>query len=118
MQEQRRAERVVHPAKMFFMAQPIPLALFLLNLIGAIAYLAGASFAWAIPQEREAGVHSITGEPFVWFAAIFPIVAFFCVLNLVWGAIILARRQWRGGRLWVLAALVWLGATIIDFAHH
>jgi hypothetical protein len=78
----------------------------------------GASFAWAIPQEREAGVHSITGEPFVWFAAIFPIVAFFGVLNLVWGAIILARRQWQGGRLWLLAALVWLGATIFDFAHH
>jgi hypothetical protein len=53
MQEQRRAERVVHPPKMFFMAQPIPLALFLLNVIGAIAYLARASSAWAIPQERS-----------------------------------------------------------------
>jgi hypothetical protein len=118
MQEQRQAERVVHPAKISFMAQPMPLALFLLNVIGAIAYLARASSGgWAIPQERAAGIQSITGEPFVWFVAIFPIVVFFFLLNFVWGAVIV-RRQWQGVGFWLLAALVWLGAVAIDFAHH
>jgi hypothetical protein len=101
--------------KMSFTAQPVPLAVFLLNVIGAIAYLARASSAWAIPQEPEAGIHSITGEPFVWFLAIFPIVVFFFVLNLVWEAVIV-RRQWQAVGLWLRAALVWLGAVAIDFA--
>jgi hypothetical protein len=112
-----QAERGVHPAKMSFMAQPIPLALLLLNVIGALAYLIRASTAWAIPQEREAGIHSITGEPFVWFLAILPIVAFFLVLNVVWGAVIV-RRKWQAVSFWLLTALVWLGAVAIDFAHH
>jgi hypothetical protein len=112
-----QAERGVHPAKMSFMAQPIPLALLLLNVIGALAYLIRFSRAWAIPQEREAGIHSITGEPFVWFLAILPIVAFFLVLNVVWGAVIV-RRKWQAVSFWLLTALVWLGAVAIDFAHH
>ena len=103
---------------MFFIAQPIPFALFLLNIIGGIIYLAGASNAWAIPQEREAGVHSITGEPFVRVAFIFPVVAIFFVVNVVWGGVILSRRQWQDGRLWLLTALVWLVSRVIDFAHH
>ena len=81
---------------------------------GAFAYLIlGASTAWAIPQEREAGIHSITGEPFVWFLAILPIVAFFFVLNVVWGAVIV-RRQWQAVGFWLLTAQLWLGAMAID----
>ena len=112
-----QAERGVHPAKLSFMAQPIPLALLLLNVIGAFAYLIRASSAWAIPQERDTGIHSITGEPFVWFLAIVPIVAFFFLLNVVWGAVIV-RRQWQAVGFWLLTALVWLGVAAIDFAHH
>jgi hypothetical protein len=116
MQEPSRTERAGHLAKMSFMAQPIPLALLVLNVIGAIAYVAAASNGWAIPQER--GSVPITGEPFVWFGSILPFVAIFSVLNFAWGAVILARRQWQGGSLWLLAAMVWLGAVLIDFAHH
>ena len=97
--------------------QPIPLALLLLNVIGTFAYLIRASSAWVIPQERAAGIHSITGEPFVWFLAILPIVAFFLVLNVVWGAVIV-RRQWQAASFWLLTTLVWMGAVAIDFAHH
>jgi hypothetical protein len=60
----------------------------------------------------------ITGEPFVWFAGIFPVVAIFFVLNLAWVALIVARRRWRSGRFWLLAALCWLIAVWADFAHH
>jgi hypothetical protein len=41
----------------------------------------------------------------------------FLVINVAW-AVILARRQWNGGRFWLLAAVVWLAAVVIDFAHH
>jgi hypothetical protein len=39
------------------LAQPRSLALLALNAIGAIVYVARASNAWAIPQERTAGVY-------------------------------------------------------------
>jgi hypothetical protein len=63
-------------------------------------------------------LHSITGEPFIWAIAVFPIWIVFAVLNTCWGAIILSRREWRSGRVWLLAALIWLIAAAIDFAHH
>ena len=52
------------------------------NIIGAIVYVVKASAAWAIPQER--GLHSETGEPFVWFTAILPVIAVFALLNIFW----------------------------------
>jgi hypothetical protein len=116
MQEPSRTERVGHLAKMSFTAQPISLALVVVNVVGAIAYVVAASNSWAIPQER--GLVPIAGEPFVWAFSILPIVAIFSVLNIAWGAVILTRRQWQGGSLWLLAAVVWLGAVVIDFAHH
>jgi hypothetical protein len=112
MQELSRIERLGQLAKMSVTSQSIGLALLAVNVIGAIAYVAAASNGWRIPQEP------ITGEPFVWFISILPIVAIFSVLDLAWGAVILARRQWQGGSSWLLAALVWIAAVLIDFAHH
>jgi hypothetical protein len=89
-----------------------------LNAIGAIVYVVRASSGWAIPQERAAGIYSVTGEPFVWFAAIFPIVVVFAVLNIAWAALIIVRRDWSIGRLWFCAATIWIIAIGIDFAHH
>jgi hypothetical protein len=87
-----------------------------LNLIGAIIYLRRSSLSWAIPQEK--GLHSQTGEPFVWAAAAIPIFAIFFAVNAIWGGIILVRRRWPSGYLWLLTALIWLLAVVIDFAHH
>jgi hypothetical protein len=100
------------------LALPGRIALTVLNAVGAILYVARASNAWAIPQERAAGIYSVTGEPFVWFVEIAPIVGVFFVVNLAWGALILARRHWASGRLWLMAAMIWLVAVWIDFAHH
>jgi hypothetical protein len=47
-----------------------------------------------------------------------PIFTIFFVVDVVWGGLILVRRQWRSGYLWLLAALIWLVAAVIDFAHH
>ncbi|HTF67440.1 MAG TPA: hypothetical protein VK638_32650 [Edaphobacter sp.] len=103
--------------RMPFIAQSI--ALLAANVIGAILYVVAASRGgWAIPEERAAGIYTTTGEPFVWFVSILPIVAIFFVINLAWGAGILTRRNWHGGRLWLLTAAVWLGAVVIDFSHH
>jgi hypothetical protein len=95
------------------------IALLLLNVVGSIFYVVAASRGgWAIPDERAAGIQTMTGEPFIWFLSILPIVTTFSVINVAWGAAILARRQYKGGPFWLLAAVVWLGAVVIDFAHH
>jgi hypothetical protein len=96
--------------------QRVNVVLLVLNVIGAIGYVARASLSWAIPQEH--GVVPITGEPLVWAVAVLPIFAVFLLLNLAWGAMILGYRQWRRGRLWLLAVLIWVAAVAIDFMHH
>jgi len=96
--------------------RPTNYVLLALNLVGAIVYVCLASRGWAIPRER--GLHSETAEPFIWFLSIAPIVAIFLLVNVIWGVLILVRRQWRSGYLWLLTALIWLVAAVIDFAHH
>jgi hypothetical protein len=91
--------------------------LLVVNIVGICAYLWLVSFAWADPQERAMGI-PITGEPFVWAAALLPIVAIFFPLNIGWGVLILVSRQWKSGRYWLLVAMLWLIAVVIDFAHH
>ena len=97
-------------------AQRWGVVLLVFNLIGAIVYVCLASHAWAIPREK--GLHSETAEPFIWFLFAAPIFAIFCVVNVIWGVLILVRRRWRSGYLWLLTALIWLVAAVIDFAHH
>jgi len=99
-------------------AQRWSIFLLVCNFVGAVIYVAAASHGWGIPQERVAGIHSVTGEPYVWALYVFPIYAVFLVLNLTWGAFILARKQWRNGMSWLLTSPMWLVAVAIDFAHH
>jgi len=98
-----------------FFARRSGLTLLAVNVIGAIVYVVRASAAWAIPQEH--GEVPITGEPFVWFLGIMPVVIVFLLLNLFWGAMLLNRR-WRNGYFWLMSAAVWFIAVWIDFAHH
>jgi hypothetical protein len=95
---------------------PTDYVLLAFNLIGTMVYVRLASFSWAIPQER--GLHSQTAEPFTWFLTVAPIVAIFFLVNVIWAVLILVRRQWRRGYLWLATALIWLVAGVIDFAHH
>src|SRR5580658_4260328 len=99
-------------------AQRWSLALLVLNFIGAANYVVAASNGWVIPQERELGLHSVTGEPFIWALSIFPVCAVFFVLNLTWGGFILARKRWQSVIFWLLTIPIWLTAAVIDFAHH
>jgi hypothetical protein len=91
--------------------------LLVLNFIGAVVYVVRASNGWVIPQERELGI-PVTGEPFVWAISIAPVCAVFLVLNLTWGAFILARKRWPSGIFWLLTIPIWLAALVLDFAHH
>ena len=91
------------------------LALFILNVIGSIIYVLRSMASWAIPEELAQGVHSATGEPFVWAARTWPIFVCFGLLNLIW---ILRLRKWRDSYFLVAAATIWLIAMWIDFAHH
>jgi TRAP-type C4-dicarboxylate transport system permease small subunit len=88
------------------------------NIIGTMIYLRAVSPSWAIPEERVHGMSSVTGEPFVWAAYAVPIFAGFGLLNLVWGAYICVKRNWRDGYLLLAITLIWLVAVWIDFAHH
>lgn len=90
--------------------------LLIANIAGVCVYVARASLGWTIPEER--GLHAVTGEPFIWFLAILPVVAVFAVINLVWAYLIITSRQWRLGLLWLLTAVIWLIGIAIDFAHH
>ncbi len=94
------------------------LVLLVINLLGSIGYLIAVSTSWAIPQERESGIHSITGEPFVWAFSGWPILALFFLVNLSWAVFILFERRWQEGRSALIALLIWLAALLIDFAHH
>jgi hypothetical protein len=75
----------LEPSKHFF-ASRLGQFLLMANVIGAVVYVIAASPSWAIPQER--GLHSTTGEPFIWALSVLPILAAFTLLNLAWGAYI------------------------------
>ena len=96
----------------------ISVAILLVNILGIAIYLWGAKHAWVIPEEKARGIHTITGEPLVWGAFVFPVWIVFFVINLTWGSIIVARRRWLDGRIWLTAFFVWIVAVIVDFAHH
>jgi hypothetical protein len=87
-------------------------------VLGASGYLAAASPSWAIPEERAAGIQSITGEPLIWALSVWPILALFLLLNLSWAAVVIAKRRWDDGCLWLITPLIWLVSISIDFAHH
>ena len=94
------------------------IVLLVANFIGAVVYVAAASHGWVIQQEREVGLHAVTGEPYVWAGSVLPVCAVFFVLNLTWGAFIVVRRQWQSGLFWPLLLPIWLVAIASDFAHH
>jgi hypothetical protein len=88
-----------------------------LNVVGPLVYLWLGSLTWVIPEEREAGINTVTGEPFVWAVSALPILVFFLLLNVTWGVLILIWRQWSSGLLWLLAALIWFVTMVIDHQH-
>lgn len=98
------------------MSRKVNIGLLLANFVGAIIYLIASSYSWALPKER--GLNSTTGEPFVWVLGVLPIWAVFLLLNLIWGALIITRKQWRSGRFWLITGCIWLVSVVIDFAHH
>jgi hypothetical protein len=102
----------------YFSVRRLSLALFIVNVIGAIVYLFAVTPSWRIPEESAQGVHSITGEPFIWAIRALPFYAGFGLLNLIWGACICIKRTWQSGYIWLLTVVIWLFALGVDFAHH
>jgi hypothetical protein len=86
--------------------------------MGALAYVYAAMPSWVIPVECAAGIHSITGEPFVWFARVVPIAVVFALVDLGWTGYICLKKKWQAGYLWLATVVVWLAAAWIDFVHH
>ena len=86
------------------------------NAVGIVLYLVRASLSWRIP--REHGVVPVTGEPFVWFLAVVPVLAVFLLADIVWGGLLLRNRESRRWLCWLITAAVWLLAIGIDFSRH
>ena len=87
----------------------------LANAVGIAVYLVLASRGWRIPEEH--GMVPITGEPFVWAAAL-PVLGVFFLADTVWGVMLLRHKEWRGGLWWLVTSGAWLVAVGIDFSHH
>lgn len=92
------------------------IGLFLFNLAGCIVYVARASAGWVNP--REHGMIPITGEPFVWFVGIFPVVVTCALVDILWGVYIASTTKRRGWYLWLASIPIWFVAVWVDFAHH
>src|ERR1039457_3449110 len=101
--------------KQYTSGHRLSLALFITNVIGATIYVFASMASWAIREELAQGVHSTTGEPFVWAVRTWPILICFGLLNLIW---ILRIKKWRDSYFLAMAAMIWLIAMWIDFAHH
>ena len=101
--------------KKYISEHRLSLVLFIINVLGAIRYVFASMPSWAIPEERAQGVHSVTGEPFIWALSTWPIFICFGLLNLIWGSRI---KRWQDSYFLIAAAPIWLVAMWIDFAHH
>jgi hypothetical protein len=95
--------------------KPVDIAFMLANVVGITIYLVLASFSWRIPQEH--GMVPITGEPFIWALAL-PVPGVFFLTDIVWGAMLLCHKEWKGRLWWVLITIAWFGAICVDFSHH
>jgi hypothetical protein len=89
-----------------------------LNVAVAIAYVRVASISWTEPEVRDIPGAS-GGAPLVWALTAVPIVLFALLANLgvlfwAWRA----RRLGAFGQLACGALILWVGAVMIDFAHH
>jgi hypothetical protein len=47
--------------------------MFIVNVGGTLLYLWVASLAWVVPEERAAGISSMTAEPFIWSLGALPV---------------------------------------------
>ena len=101
--------------KKYISGHRLGLALFIANATGAIVYVFASMASWAIPEERAAGIYTVTGEPFVWATRTFPIFICFGLINLIW---ISRIRKLRDSYFVIATATIWIIAMWIDFAHH
>jgi hypothetical protein len=95
--------------------KPLDLTFIVANVAGIVFYLRLASRGWRIPQEH--GAIPVSGEPFVWALAL-PVLGVFLLADLVWGGLLLRRRERKRGLWWFIVGGLWLIAIVVDFAHH
>jgi hypothetical protein len=95
--------------------KPLDIAFLAANAVGIGLYLRLASRGWRIPQEH--GAVPVSGEPFVWALAL-PVLGVFLLADLVWGGLLLRRREQKRGLWWFIVGGLWLIAIVVDFAHH
>jgi len=90
--------------------------LLIANIVGVFVLVSRASLGWVTHEDHQ--LHAITGEPFIWFMSIFPVVVSFVVVNVARTWLIIARGQRRQRLFSLLTAAAWLIGIGIDYAHH
>ena len=95
--------------------KPLDLTFIVANVVGIAFYLRLASRSWRIPEEH--GAVPVSGEPFVWALAL-PVLGVFLLADLVWGGLLIRRREQKRWLWWFIAAGLWLIALCVDFIHH
>jgi len=105
------------------LARRAGVTLVLVNLGGAAVYSSLTTMNGVISQERmarlKAGLHpAATGDAIIWTLIVLLVCACFFALNVGWGTVILCYRQWRSGRPWLAAFLIWLIAFTIGYFYH
>jgi hypothetical protein len=60
----------------------VSVVLLIANIVGVFVYVSQASLGWVTSEDHQ--LHAITGEPFIWFMSIFPVVVLFVVVNVAW----------------------------------
>jgi hypothetical protein len=103
------------------MKAPFTPTLIVLNVVGALAYLAMASKTWLEPELAGTEV-ARGGDAAVWFTTALPILAVFVVINcsVVLSQLFtyLKRKEWKlGPAAWSIPAF-WAISVCIDFLHH
>ena len=91
------------------------------NAAAAAAYLLVASVAWTEPEVRDIPGAS-GGGAVIWVLTAVPLFLLTTVANLIVVAWAWRRRstsgQWPAARLAWVIPLVWIGAVVVDLAHH
>lgn len=93
----------------------------LLNLVGAVTYLAISVPLWATPE--LAGIPGAgSGDPIVWGLTALPVLAFCFLLNIVWMiwgvTVFLVTRKSPIKVVHLFVPILWIIVVYTDFSHH
>ena len=83
------------------------------NAVAICLFMLTAVDTWPIAGEE--GLNSTTAEPFIWALTTLPVLLIALIVNVLWGAMVLVRRQWSSARVWSIVVCFWFLVVVVDF---